>query len=155
MNHPVWVAVVVFVFGLAACHPPARTVATPSAAPPVPGIDYTWKIIGHVMLPSATIDERDAVGWNGREITVTRSTYASPFQGTCEQSGRVRRNRELEDIIVEVNAPRSVATDYNLSSPVVEYRLTCRQRERPPLAMYVSTDRAMTCFSGVCYFLRR
>ncbi len=147
---------VVVLLPLAACPPqPAAVATTPAAAAAVPGIDYTWKITGHVMLPSATIDERDAVSWNGREITVTKSTYASPFQGTCEQAGRVRRNRELEDVIVELSAPRSIATDYNLQSPVVEYRLTCRQRERPPLAMYVTTDRAMTCFSGVCYFLRR
>ena len=138
-------------FVVTAC-PAKPTPVTPAG---VAAVDATWKVIGHVLLPTATIDERDAVAFNGREITVTRTTYASPFQGTCEQAGRVRRNRELEDVIVELDAPRSIATDYAMASPVVEYRLTCRERERPPLEMYVTAERAMTCFSGVCYFLRR
>ena len=56
---------------------------------------------------------------------------------------------------VEVGAPRSVVADFQLADPIVEYRLTCREHERPPLAMFVGAERALTCFGGVCYVLRR
>lgn len=118
-------------------------------------VDYTWKIIGHVLTPRATIDERDAVGWNGRAIVVTRTGYVSPFQGTCEQAGRMHRVRQMIDVVTELDAPRSIITDYELQGDVVEYRLTCRAHEAPPLAMWVDGERALTCFSGVCYVLRR
>ncbi|MBA3541132.1 MAG: hypothetical protein H0T79_16085 [Deltaproteobacteria bacterium] len=121
----------------------------------IPGVDYTWKIIGHVLLSGASLSEEDAVAWNGREITVTKSAYASPFQGTCEEAGRSRRTRALADIVMELDAPRSILTNYELGESVTEYKLSCRERRRPPLAIYVDGDRAMTCYSGVCYFLRR
>jgi hypothetical protein len=147
-------ALVGIVVALAGCPPTTPAPVEPAGAT-IPSVDYTWKIIGHVLTPDASIDERDAVAWNGREIAVTRTSYASPFQGTCESSGRVRRNRSLEEVISEVNAPRSVVIDFALADPIVEYRLTCRDRGRPSLAMFVGAERALTCFSGVCYVLRR
>lgn len=116
-----------------------------------------WKIVGHVMEPTALIDEKDAAAFNGRSVTVTRTGYASPFHGTCEESSRIRRARAVEDVIVDVGAPRSIATDYDMASPVTDYKLSCRDVQRPALQIFISATpgRAMTCFSGVCYFLRK
>jgi len=150
-------AVLVVVVALAGCPPnePIMPHGAASAGGAAPSVDYTWKIIGHVLTPDASIDERDATAWNGREIAVTKTSYASPFQGTCEAAGRVRRNRSLEEVVAEVNAPRSVVADFALADPIVEFRLTCRDRGKPSLAMYVGAERALTCFGGVCYVLRR
>lgn len=141
------------------------TTACPATPPPagpaaadatvVPSADATWTIVGHVLTPTATVDEHDALAWNGRTITITKTSYASPFQGTCETAGRVRRNRALEEVLAEASASSAVAASYALKEPIVEYRLTCREHERPPLAIYVGAERALTCFGGVCYVLRR
>ena len=143
------------IFALAACGKPPPP-ATPKG-PPIPGVDYTWKIIGHVLTQAALIDERDAVAWNGREITITATGYASPFQGTCEQASKIRRARQLSDVVMDLDAPRSIITDYDFAGEVTEYKLTCRERKRPTLEIWVDPtgERALTCFSGVCYFLRR
>ncbi|MCX5744659.1 MAG: hypothetical protein NT062_19395 [Proteobacteria bacterium] len=121
----------------------------------MPGVDFTWKITGHLLLDGAMIDERDAAGWNGREITVTATSYESPFQGSCDGVARTRRLRALSDVVIELGAPHSIISDYELSEQVTEYKLTCGDRTRPPLAMWVAGFRAMTCYNNVCFFMRR
>ena len=47
------------------------------------------------------------------------------------------------------------ATSFGLTSAVVEYRLSCNDRHKPPpLTIFVSSGKAMTCYNGVCYLMK-
>ncbi|HWU88211.1 MAG TPA: hypothetical protein VN253_13080, partial [Kofleriaceae bacterium] len=99
----------------------------------------------------------DAMRLHGRTITIGATGYTTPWHGTCEESGRIRRTRQLADVAVELRIDRARAAALGLTDSLIEYRLTCADLEKraPALTIYVAAAHALTCFGGVCYVLAR
>ncbi|MBL9015235.1 MAG: hypothetical protein JNL83_13715 [Myxococcales bacterium] len=152
-----------FVPGLllvAACLPPDDKVAKPVVPvdPDVAALVHTWVVADHIVGASSAITASEAASFRGRHIEISRMGYVSPWQGTCEEAGRTKRTRSLGEIIGELDMSSSAASEataFGLADPVVEYRLSCTDRKRPPpLTVFVSHGRAMTCYGGVCFLMK-
>ena len=118
-----------------------------------------WTIRDHVISTSSALTDDDASVFRDRAIEIDATGYITPWHGTCEEAVRQRRDRILADVLSELDIPasgRARAREHGLVDDMVEHRLTCNgTTTTPPLTIYLSGDRAMTCFSGVCYFLAR
>jgi len=145
---------------IAACLPPDK--AAP-AAPPTPGeveaatFAHPWVVENHILAGNATLTEGDAILMHGRKVEVTASSYRSPFQGSCDGAAYEQRARSFDDVAAEVDLAgdrRKTAASFGIEKTVTEYRMRCTVNTRtPPLVLFISGKRAMTCFSGVCYLL--
>ena len=110
------------------------------------------------MATTSALTEDDAQAFHGRVVDIDATGYTSPWHGNCEEAVRQRRDRILADVLSELDVPasgRARARSNGLVDDMVEHRLTCNARDTPPLTFYLSGDRAMTCFTGACYFLAR
>ncbi len=110
------------------------------------------------MSTSSALTADDAQVFHGRLVEIDDTGYMTPWHGTCEEAVRQRRDRILADVLSELDVPaagRAVARENGLVDDMVEHRLTCNERSTPPLTFYLSGERAMTCFTGACYFLAR
>jgi hypothetical protein len=144
---------------LAGCLPPDE----PPKKPAPVNVDaqnlvHTWIVADHILGKGAAITPDEALGFHGRTIDITAIGYTSPWQGTCEEASRTKRPRTLLEVIDELEISPSAegeATSFGLTSSVLEYRLTCNDRRKPPpLIVFVSSGKAMTCFNGVCYLMK-
>lgn len=134
----------------------------PAKKPAPPDADAqlikTWVVADHILGKGASITPAEAEGFHGRTIEITKLGYVSPWQGSCEEAGRTRRARTLVDVIGELEVSPSAegeAASFGLKSDVTEYRLSCTDRKHPPpLTVYISNGRAMTCSNGVCYLMK-
>jgi len=109
------------------------------------------------MSTSSALTEDDAQVFHDRIIEIDATGYMTPWHGTCEEAVRQRRDRILADVLSELDIPaagRAIARESGLVDDMVEHRLTCNERSTPPLTFYLSGERAMTCFTGACYFLK-
>ena len=135
----------------AGCLPPDAP-ATP--APAVDPIAHTWNVIDHVMTAKAAIGEADAREMHGRVVTITSAGYTSPWQGTCDDASRQRRERPFGEVAVELDVTdRRRAQQFGLADTVVEWRLACGDIRSPPITLWVAGSHAMTCSNGICYLL--
>jgi hypothetical protein len=140
------------------CLPPDK-VDKPATTgdPDVDAVAHAWIVENHIVTGNSTLTEGDAILMHGRKVDITASSYKSPFQGTCDDSGREKRTRVLDDVSIEVDLAgeqRQVPVRFGLPQHVTEFRLTCTgNKHTPPLTIFIGAQRAMTCFSGVCYLL--
>ncbi len=120
---------------------------------------HVWKIAEHVLSSTTTMSEPDAAELHGRTVQIAVSAYASPWHGSCDDAGRQKRERVLADVTAEADVSaggRAVAVKFGIAESLTEYTFSCVGTTRiPPLTMYISGARAMTCFAGVCYLLLR
>lgn len=130
------------------------------AKKPVPGDEliHTWIVAGHILGKGAAVTPAEAEAFHGRTIQIAGGGYVSPWQGTCDDAGRSKRVRTLAEVIGELEmspAAEGEATSFGMTNTVNEYRLACNDRRKPPpLTMYVSAGKAMTCFNGACYLMK-
>ena len=139
--------------------------ADPQPPKPVEKVDedrarlsHTWTIANHLVGKQSTVSEADARELHGRTIAIDNG-YTAPWQGSCEEAARVKRQRVLADVIADHDLDaqhRKQAREFGLTDPLVEYQLSCAGTNRvPPLVMFVAGPRALTCFGGTCYLLQR
>jgi hypothetical protein len=142
----------------AGCLPPDSP-PPKAAAPPDPDlavIAHAWRISGHVLGTRPTLGDRDASALDGRTIDISSTGYVSPWQGTCDDAGRSKRERVLSEVAIENDLSaqgRAELAGRGFGKPLVEFRLTCSNARSPPLTLYVAGASAFTCWSGVCYVL--
>jgi hypothetical protein len=144
---------------LAGCLPP-----DPVPPKPVVTVDedvarlvHTWTIADHLVAERSPISGEDARGLHGRKVAIGAG-YQSPWQGSCEEAARTKRERILADVMVDFDlsaSDRKAARRFGLTDSLVEYQLACADAKAPPLVIFVAGDRAMTCFGGACYLLQR
>jgi hypothetical protein len=148
----------VLVLALSSCLPPDK-VAQPPAPPVDPSVAYarTWLVENHILAGNATLTEGDAILMHGRKVEATATSYRSPFQGSCDGATVDQRTRTFDDVAAEVDLAgdrRTTAKNFGMTPNVTEYRLACTVNNRtPPLVLFIAGQRAMTCFSGVCYLM--
>ncbi len=140
---------------VAGCLPPDEPAKKPVA---VDELVHTWIVADHIIGKGSSLSPAEAGGFHGRTIEVTATGYTSPWQGTCEDASRTTRKRALGEVVDELEVSPSAegeATAFGLSAAVTEYRLICKDRRTaPPLLIYTSSGKAMTCFNAVCYLMK-
>lgn len=130
--------------------PPQRPVADPDAA-----LVHAWRVDAHLLGARTPLTEADAAAHHGRAVSVPRTGYTTPWHGTCEESGRTRRERPLAEVAAELQLERASVQRHGFTDPLAEYRLVCMDpgRPAPTLTLYIAGEHALTCFSGACYVL--
>lgn len=140
---------------VAGCLPPDKPAKKPA---PVDELVHTWIVGEHIIGKGSSLTPAEATGFHGRTIEVTPTGYTSPWQGACEEASRTTRKRTLGEVVDELEVSPSAegeATAFGLTSAVTEYRLICNgRRTAPPLLIYTSNGKAMTCFNAVCYLMK-
>ena len=119
---------------------------------------HTWIVEEHVLVKGTSITEADATGFHGRTLEIGDRSFMSPWHGTCERVSRERDERQLLEVVdeLEVEVPqRPKIGQFGFGAIVVEYRLSCKERQTPPLKLYISNEKSMTCFGGACYLMKR
>ena len=129
------------------------------ADPEVAELAHEWIVANHVLADNATLSDADARANDGRDVVITSTSYSSMFTGHCDESARQKTDRVFADLLVELELSgeaRDTAIHFGFGDPVTEYRLTCPGNQKAvPLVIFISGNRAMTCFGGVCYLLSR
>lgn len=132
---------------------------TPEPAAPRPAVDpltFTWLVSSHEMGTKSSLSDEDALGTYGREVVIGAG-YTTPWHGTCDQAKREQAKASLVEVTADVDispAGRARVKQFGLQEKLVEYRLVCQYKaSTPPLTIWLTGDRAMTCFGGVCYLL--
>ncbi len=144
---------------VAGCLPPDEKVAKPVPVDrDVDALVHTWIVADHIVGNASALSSSDAESFRGRHIEISTLGYVSPWQGTCEEAGRTKRTRSLGEVIGELDMSPSAsreASAFGLVDPLVEYRLSCTDRKKPPpFTLFVSKGRAMTCYGGVCFLMK-
>lgn len=140
---------------VAGCLPPDEPAKKPK---PVDDLIHTWIVSEHIIGKGSSLSPAEADGFHGRTIEITPVGYTSPWQGTCDEASRTTRKRALAEVLDELEVSPSAegeAAAYGMTTAVTEYRLICKARSTaPPLLLYVSNGKAMTCFNAVCYLMK-
>lgn len=141
----------------AGCLPPDAPPAGPAPDPALAELVHAWRVDAHLLARTTSLTDADADRHRGRAVTVGRSGYTTPWQGTCEEHSQVRRLRPLAEVAAELGVDRARVLALGFTDPLAEHRLTCQDIEHrtPALVLYISGARALTCFGGVCYALVR
>jgi hypothetical protein len=144
---------------LAGCLPPDTPAAPkPVVDPEVAELVHGWKVTAHVIGTKTSMSEQDAVAMHGRIVEVRAAGYTTPWHGTCEQANREKQQSSLVEITADVDVSpdgRARLKEFGLAKEVTEYRMGCTNAKVPPLTIYLTGKRGMTCFGGVCYLLER
>lgn len=137
---------------LAAC-PPEPVAPRPTVDPSI----ATWLVAGHEMARRGPLGEDDALATYGREVVITASGYTTPWHGTCEDAKREHGPASLVEVTADVEVTpegRARLKQFGLGTDPLEVRLTCQGRTTaPPLTIWITGNRAMTCFGGICFLL--
>ncbi len=143
----------------------AAGAAEVSHDPELLAIVHGWTIENHVITPRSDLAEADARDWHGRKVSITNTGYATPFQGECKTAKYEKHRRLFAEVAAEVDLAgdsRFVPTRFGLPGAITEFKFECTDRRDdgkltlvPILTFYTGSDRAMTCFGGVCYLLTR
>ncbi len=139
------------------CLPPDAPPQAPAVDPELAELVHAWRVDAHLLAKNASLTDADAARQHGREVSVSKAGYTTPWHGTCEESGRARRERPLAEVTAQLAIDRPRALQLGLADPLVEYRLSCLDpvRRAPTLTLYIASTRALTCFGGACYVLAR
>ena len=138
---------------------PSDSPAAPKAPlpdPDVTAITHAWKVDRHVLGIRTTMSEQDAIALHGRTVMLTSTGYTTPWHGTCEEAKRVKSTTTLVEVTADVDVSpdgRARLKEFGLAKELTEYTLTCIVTKAPPLTIWLSGNRAMTCFGGVCYLM--
>jgi len=152
----------VLLLGIAAgCSSPAKPEAKqPTAADVAPEADIlnrTWIVDRHIMVKGSSVELADAKGFHGRTVEISAKGFSSPWQGSCADASRSLERRELPALVAELGikpGDEQVLEKFGFTQLVSEFRLQCNDREKaPPFMVYLSNDKAMTCYGGACYLL--
>lgn len=153
----------VLVLALAACgakHVSHKAPAEPvSDDPEVEAIAHTWIIDSHFLVKGSPITDKDAKAYHGRTLEISEEGYQSPFHPPCDHAAMKKKDRALSDLANELqlgDAAAAKAAEAGLTSDLVEYRMTCTGRGKPPpVFVWLGGKVAMTCFGGACYMMKR
>ena len=137
------------------CLPPDATPKAPPADPDTAALVHAWRVDAHLLAKNTPLSDADAARLHGRPVSIGQTGYTTPWQGTCDESGRVRRERLLAEVTTELAIDRPRLLSLGFADPLVEYKLSCLdpQGRTPALTLYVANAHALTCFGGVCYVL--
>ncbi len=154
----VWLAALAGVAGCGAkAKQPAPQTTAAATAPEADVLNRTWIVEKHIMVKGSTLEPDDANGFHGRTVEITTKGFMSPWQGTCDNATRTLERRELAAVGAELGikpADQQVLQKFGFADEVAEFRLQCADRESPPpLLIYVSNSKSMTCYRGACYLL--
>lgn len=138
--------------------PPDSPRAKPAPADPdIATLAHTWIVANHVLAGNATVGDPDADANHGRKLVVTATGYDTPFSGACDEAALHKRDRLFADLIAQLDLAgeaRATAIRFGFGDPITEYQLSCIGNRRAiPFTIFISGDRAMTCFGGACYLL--
>ncbi len=147
--------------GVAGCSssakPAAKQATAADVAPEADLLNRTWIVDKHILVKGSSVEGADARGFHGRTIEITAEGYTTPWQGACKAASRLLERRDLPALVEELgikptDAP--VLQKFGFTEIVSEFRLQCTDREKaPPFLVYLSNDKAMTCYGGACYLL--
>jgi hypothetical protein len=137
------------------CLPPDAPPKTPAADPEDTALAHTWRIDAHLLSKRTSLAADDAARNHGRTISISRTGYATPWHGTCEEAASTRRSRRLAVVAAELAIDRSRMASLGFTDPLVEWKLSCEDlaRRTPVLTIYVANAHALTCHVGICYVL--
>jgi len=137
--------------------PAAAPPQGPAADPETAELVHAWRVDAHLLGKHTSLTDADAAAHHGHAVSITRSSYTSPWHGTCEEYGQMRRERPLAEVAAELGIARARVLALGFVDPLAEHRLSCVDVEHraTALTLYVSKARALTCFAGVCYVLAR
>ena len=129
--------------------------APATADPDIGALAHAWRVDAHVLAKYTAMSDADAAELHDRPVAITVDSYTTPWHGTCQEASLTRRQRPLAEVAAELAVDRGRITGLGLADPLVEYKLSCQdlQKRTPALILYVTNERALTCFSGVCYRL--
>ncbi len=141
----------------AGCLPPDAPPRAPSGDPDLAALVHAWRVDAHLLAKHSSLTDADAARHHGRAVSIRASGYATPWHGTCEDSGRTQRSRLLAEVAAELAIDRPAVLRLGFTDPLVEHRLSCLDlgHPAPMLLVFTSSGRALTCFAGVCYVLAR
>ena len=132
--------------------PPAKRVPPDPDAP----LLHTWRVGDHILGSRALISDADATGFRDRTVGITATGYSSPWSGACDDARHGdRQPRTAAEVATAHDIAATQAASLGLGEPIVEYQLSCASNRTPALTLYVAGNRAVTCWSGVCYLLAR
>lgn len=154
----VWLAALAGAAGCGAkAKPPSPQVTAAATAPEADILTRTWIVEKHIMVKGSTLEPDDVKGFYGRTVEITAKGFMSPWQGTCDDASRALERRELSAVVAELGikpTDQQVLETFGFDAQVAEFRLQCSDRESaPPFLVYVSNNKAMTCYRGACYLL--
>ncbi len=138
---------------------PSDSPAAPKPPPPDPDVtvlSHPWKVENHVLGIRTSLSEQDATALHGRLVTLTGTSYSTPWHGTCEEAKRTKTVTTLVELTADVDVSpdgRAQLKAFGLAKNPTEFKLSCIVAKVPPLTIWVTGNRALTCFGGVCYLL--
>jgi hypothetical protein len=149
-------ALIALAAAYAGCLPPDAPPRAPSD-PDITALVHAWRVDAHLLGKHTSLSDADAAQLHGRAVSIRDTGYATPWHGTCEESGQTQRERLLAEVAAELAIDRPAVLRLGFTNPLVEHRLSCLDpgHRAPTLTVYTSAGRALTCFAGVCYVLAR
>ena len=137
------------------CLPSGTGPKKPADDPDDEALLHTWRVEAHLLGRRTSLADDDAARNHGRTISISRTGYATPWHGSCEEAGSTRRERRLAEVAAELAIDRAGMLRLGLTDPLVEYKLTCQYPEyrTPVLTVYIANSHALTCHVNICYVL--
>ncbi|MDB4953577.1 MAG: hypothetical protein JWO36_1146 [Myxococcales bacterium] len=121
---------------------------------------HTWLIENHALTGNTNLSDADAARLHGRKVEITATGFKTPWQGSCDDISRDKHDRGAAEISMKLDLTGeawATVSRFGIGPRATEYALSCADRghRTPPLTIYVTGDRALTCFGGACYLLTR
>lgn len=138
---------------------PKSEPAPQSNDPDVRMLAHTWIIEEHMLVKGASVTDEDARSFHGRTFVITETGYTTPFHPPCDRASWQKSPRNLNDLVKEllvVGRGATKAAEAGLTSDLIEFRLTCTDRGKPPpVLLWIGGSHAMSCYAGACYVMKR
>lgn len=140
-----WLSVLLIAGCFAESHVPPATPANPNEP-----VAKHWRIYGHVMSDRPAVTDEDADALDGRELAIGYAEYETPFHGRCTEAVVVQKKRDTFEVTQELKIAKA---GLGVGGDVLEFRMTCKEANKPALVIYVDSGHAISCWAGVCYLL--
>jgi hypothetical protein len=113
-----------------------------------------WKVATHVRGAAAALDDHDASALDGRLLEITAKGYTSPWHGTCEAATLTRGSRPLAAVAQDHELDAAALAHLGFGDPLTELHYDCTDAlQARPLVLYLTADKLLTCFQGVCFLM--